>query len=601
MLIRTKLYLLLGFMLAVLAVGSGINAWLVSQLVADSKADINDNYSSLLYVGEMNEALDELARTTLNFTPQDHALTRLDAALALQLDNQTEPGEATAGTALTRARKHLDSTLNRLSFDESVPQNNFASARQLNDALHELRQPLYAISHLNQSAIEKRNDRASASAEKVTKYSSLLALLALLVVVVVALRLPRLVTKPIDRLSESMHRIAAGEYSISIDENRTDEFAPAAVAFNNMAKRLRYFEQSKLGELMTEQARLQAVIDQFDEPILGVAQDDSIRFVNEIMAQLLGVDRARLLSEDSSLTLSNNALYKRLTAKLGEADQGVELRAVTPAGERRFVPTVIAVTATAAHTGKDIAYSDRLIRLRDVTDFVERDLRKTRFIATLSHELKTPVAAIEMCSDLVATPSVGSLNVEQQGYIVTIQENAERIRRMINEVLDLSKIETGNIDLRYTHVDPVELLDEAIETVAPFTTRAGIQIERHVQPNLAPINVDAHKVLWALNNFLTNAIRYSESPGRIRVNAFEREEMVYLEIQDFGPGLSETDQALVFQRYTRLRNDVGGTGLGLAISKEFVEALGGQIGLNSTLGSGATFWVAFPGVPNSNG
>jgi len=228
----------------------------------------------------------------------------------------------------------------------------------------------------------------------------------------------------------------------------------------------------------------------------------------------------------------------------------------------------------------------------DVTDFIQKDVRKTQFMATLSHELKTPVAAIEMSTDLLASLKVGQLNEEQKGYVDKINEQASRIRRMVNEILDLSKIESGTIDFEMEPIGVGILVTEAIQTVQPFLKYGNIHIEKQVAENLPSIKVDSHKVLWTLNNFLTNAIRYTPKEGTIGVSAFVRNGMVHIEVSDNGPGINAKDQQRIFEKYVRLnKSEKGGTGLGLAISKEFIKAMGGEIGVRSKENEGATFWI----------
>lgn len=156
----------------------------------------------------------------------------------------------------------------------------------------------------------------------------------------------------------------------------------------------------------------------------------------------------------------------------------------------------------------------------DVTDFIQKDVRKTQFMANLSHELKTPVAAIEMSTDLLSSLKVGQLNQEQQGYVDKINEQTSRIRRMVNEILDLSKIEAGTIDFDMETIGVGILVEEAIQTVQPFLNYGNIRIEKRVEENIPLVKVDSHKVLWTLNNFLTNAIRYTRTGGAITVLPF---------------------------------------------------------------------------------
>ena len=152
------------------------------------------------------------------------------------------------------------------------------------------------------------------------------------------------------------------------------------------------------------------------------------------------------------------------------------------------------------------------------------------------------------------------------------------------------KVHDQNFDLE--NVEVSFLVQEAIETIKPFLNHKNITIETQISDNLPPINVDSHKVLWTLNNFLTNAIRYTPNDGTIKVVAFFKNKSIGIEVTDNGPGINIRDQKRIFEKYVRInKNEKGGTGLGLAISKEFIEAMGGSIGVRSEENKGATFWV----------
>jgi signal transduction histidine kinase len=331
-------------------------------------------------------------------------------------------------------------------------------------------------------------------------------------------------------------------------------------------------------------------VEQFDIPILGISEKNNILFANDRMLQVLERRKENVIGHDvGSLAKANDLLRLLVRAESPDDDRQL-FRVVLNGNERLFSKRTIVID-TELPDSTQLSH-DRFIIMDDVTDFIQKDVRKTQFMATLSHELKTPVAAIEMSTDLLSSLKVGHLNEEQKGYVDKINEQTSRIRRMVNEILDLSKIEAGTIDFDMEPIGVGTLVEEAIQTVQPFLAYENIRIEKQVEENIPPIKVDSHKVLWTLNNFLTNAIRYTPKQGAITVSAFSRNGMVHIEVSDKGPGIKAKDQQRIFEKYVRLnKNEKGGTGLGLAISKEFIEAMGGEIGVRSHENEGATFWI----------
>jgi signal transduction histidine kinase len=222
-------------------------------------------------------------------------------------------------------------------------------------------------------------------------------------------------------------------------------------------------------------------------------------------------------------------------------------------------------------------------------------LAKTNFMATLSHELKTPIAAIDMSVNLLEDERIGQMNEEQWDLTGTIRLNVGRILKMVNEILDISRIETGNLQLELERATPDAIVVRALDNVKTFIAEKEVSVIQHIEPELPLLHMDLHKTTAVLVNFLTNAVRYTPENQAIEINVTRQNGSVQFSVKDSGPGITEEDQHKLFQPYRRAAGDkTKGTGLGLAISKEFVEAQGGQIWVESKVGEGSTFSFALP-------
>ncbi|MBK7408062.1 MAG: HAMP domain-containing histidine kinase [Saprospirales bacterium] len=236
-----------------------------------------------------------------------------------------------------------------------------------------------------------------------------------------------------------------------------------------------------------------------------------------------------------------------------------------------------------------------VIILKNITEFREQDMAKTNFMATLSHELKTPISAIDMSLALMLDNRIGELNDDQKELAQTINDNSQRLLRMVNEILDLSKIETGIMELSMEYATAEELIDRAMDNTRVFLSEKDIQVDKVLETRLPELHLDVQKTTAVLTNFLTNAIRYSPGQGHIRIAVHCTRDTVEFSVTDEGPGIPEEEQEKIFQRYSRSKNDrTKGTGLGLAISKEFVEKQGGRIWVKSKMGEGSTFGFVLP-------
>jgi signal transduction histidine kinase len=583
MTIKRKLILLLSALFLIIVSSIGLSGYFVNRLAENSRQIVQDNYRTLLYVQEMQQSLDLILALWDDHQRVTVEMERLWTTFEKQDANITETGEATLTLALEEHIREIQDQISQNKQTGTI--NDLATI-----AIFKAKSVLNSIFQLNEKAVEVRNQKAAQAADDAILYSSLFALTAILVTLFYIFRIPGYLIRPIQEISEQMESISTGNYNVSVNEDRKDEFRQMAIAFNAMIGRLQTFERSNMSKLLAERNRLNAVVEQFDIPILGISEKNNILFANDRMLQVLERRKENVIGHDvGSLAKANDLLRLLVRAESPDDDRQL-FRVVLNGNERLFSKRTIVID-TELPDSTQLSH-DRFIIMDDVTDFIQKDVRKTQFMATLSHELKTPVAAIEMSTDLLSSLKVGHLNEEQKGYVDKINEQTSRIRRMVNEILDLSKIEAGTIDFDMEPIGVGTLVEEAIQTVQPFLAYENIRIEKQVEENIPPIKVDSHKVLWTLNNFLTNAIRYTPKQGAITVSAFSRNGMVHIEVSDKGPGIKAKDQQRIFEKYVRLnKNEKGGTGLGLAISKEFIEAMGGEIGVRSHENEGATFWI----------
>ena len=276
---------------------------------------------------------------------------------------------------------------------------------------------------------------------------------------------------------------------------------------------------------------------------------------------------------------------------LREDGEKKELKIYADNKESYFSKDVLDVTSNKAVIGK-------VIVLRNITLFHELNEAKTNFIATVSHELKTPISAIKMSAQLLTDSRVGNLNTEQQELTRSINDDAERLLKITGELLNISQAETGNIQLKLQSTRPAAIVDQAVQAVNIQAQQKNIQLQLSVPDQLPSIQADAEKTSWVLINFLTNAIKYSSEGAAIEVSVYAKNNRILFSVKDYGKGIEEKYLPRIFDRYFKVpgTHERSGTGLGLAISKEFIEAQGGHIEVSSIAGEGSIFSFDFPVV-----
>jgi signal transduction histidine kinase/DNA-binding response OmpR family regulator len=243
----------------------------------------------------------------------------------------------------------------------------------------------------------------------------------------------------------------------------------------------------------------------------------------------------------------------------------------------------------------------RVYVLRDITKEVEADRSKSEFISTVSHELRTPLTSIKGYVDLILLGSVGEVTPMQRSFLDVVRANSNRLVDLINDILDISRVETGRIVLNLEPIAIGELVEEVTESARAEIERKSLSLDVQLPPDLPLVQADRKRIVQVLNNMVSNAYKYTREGGHISVVAGCSDGYLRVSVTDSGVGISPDDMKKLFTRFFRadnpLRDEVGGTGLGLAISKSFIELHGGAMGVESEVDVGSTFFFTLPLMP----
>jgi signal transduction histidine kinase len=225
---------------------------------------------------------------------------------------------------------------------------------------------------------------------------------------------------------------------------------------------------------------------------------------------------------------------------------------------------------------------------------------KSEFLANMSHELRTPLNAIIGFSEVLSERMFGDLNEKQEEYLRDIHASGQHLLSLINDILDLSKIEAGRMELDLSDFDLPVTIDNALVLIRERAARRGIDLHRTVDERLGQVRADERKIRQVLLNLLSNAIKFTPEGGRIEVGAKPAKGSVEVSVSDTGVGIAAEDQETVFEEFRQVGTadkKVEGTGLGLALSRKFIELHGGEIWVKSQLGQGSTFMFTVPVRP----
>lgn len=570
--IKLKLTLGVGLLFAMIILLAFVSIRQVYVLAQDTKNILVANYKSLDYARIMLNNLDDSVTYKARFDIFENNLS-------LQEHNISEVGEAEITQNL------------RLHFDQ------FKLNLKDSQVVRQIRTEISEIMKLNLEAIQRKSAIAEKTAENGMFWLSIIGAFCFIIAFTLLSNLPSNIADPIRELTESIKQIAAGDYTQRIHFKSSSELGELAEAFNVMAKKLEEYNTSNLAKLMTEKRRIETLINNMHDPVIGLDAENKVLFANEEALKISGLKPEQVVGKSAlELSLTNDLIRSLMQEVVGESkgwNQATQssMKIYADGKESYFEKEVlnIAITPTGEKVPRSIGH---VILLRNVTAYKELDFAKTNFIATISHEFKTPISSIKMSLQLLDNGHIGPLNGEQQNLLTSIKEDAERLLKITGELLNMAQVETGNIQLAVLPANAIEICERAIEVNRITAEQKKIRIQLNHPEFLPLVLADQDKTTWVMTNLISNAIRYSHENGVVQLNIQPFENYVELTVSDLGQGIPPQYVDKVFDRYFRVPGAITeGTGLGLAICKEFIEAQGGKISVESDFGAGSTFKV----------
>lgn len=579
--IKTKLRLGFGFLFVVVIFFGAISLYYMNKISVSSKVILKDNYESLNFLRGMRTILDD-HELPLSKPVAD----RFNLQLGLEEKNVTEKGEKEAVVELRKAYQQII--------------NPAANLQRKEQAVRKAHLALRIIDEVNMNAIVRKNDAAQESVENAATYLIFAASICFLILFSFVVNFPGFVANPLREFSEAIKEISRKNYKQRLEFNGTDEFSELAKEFNAMATQLNKWENSNIAKLQSEKLRIETIIEQMQDAIIGLNEKKEVLFLNNVAGQLLNMNEKDVIGANALELMKKNDLLNRVL-QINGSDKPMKIYADGKESyfqlERReiMVPTYEEQGEQAFSETRKTA--GEVYLLKNITKYKELDEAKTNFIATVSHELKTPISAIKMSLKLLDDERVGTMNAEQKELVQHIKEDCGRLLKITSELLDLAQVETGNLQLNFVKSDPRKIAIYAMDAVRFQAEQKGIELELVSKINLPKVNVDTEKTAWVLVNFLSNALRYSSEKSRVVIQVMEKDGNIEFSVRDFGKGIDEQYQKRLFDRYFQVPtdgNNKSGSGLGLAISKDFIEAESGKIWVESAIGEGSRFCFLLP-------
>lgn len=566
--IKAKLTVGVGALFLLILALAIVSGWYVNQLKKDTNNILVANYNTLQYARNMLLSLEDVRS-------DKSAVNTFQKNLDLQKQNVTEIGEIEATNLIVKHFKDL----------KENPEDSIV--------ISSIRKDITELMRLNMEAINRKSDIADDTAQKAIVIISVTGSLCFLIAFILLVNLPSNIANPIKELTDSIKEIAGQNYKKRVHFESHNEFGDLAKSFNTMAEKLEEYSESKLDKILKGKKRIETLIDNLHDPVIGIDENKKVLFANEEALNICGLKKEEFIGKQIQDIAVTNDLIRNIIKDIfllkSENAKSEQLKIYADRKESYFEKEVVDINIVP--TGEaDSEFIGQVILLRNITPFKELDLAKTNFMGTVSHEFKTPISSMQLGIQILENEKTGHLNEEQKGLINGIKDDADRLLRITGELLNIAQVESGAIQVNLISSEIKPMIEYAVNANKSAADHKNIKIDVDIDNN-ALVAADSEKTAWALTNLISNAVRYSYENATIFVKAEKENDQIKFSVTDTGQGIQPQFLDKIFERYFRIPGTKKeGTGLGLSISKEFIEAQGGRIWVESEYGAGSTFY-----------
>ncbi|MEF3695131.1 MAG: ATP-binding protein [Candidatus Cloacimonadota bacterium] len=559
------------------------------------------NYNSIIYAIEMLQEVNEIDRyshpsqagvDSLLVHKQLSAQTTFAAMLGRSRDNVTEPGESQILDSIEEQYTRYIIELNKYSYNQAGQSS--VHPDEVEGLRLSLMEKIYSLLEVNQTAMFSKSAKAQRIAGQGSVTLVVVFVLVFLLGLTLSYGLANRIVNPIYRLVDATQDVAKGDYSKQIAYISPDELGELVSKFNFMTQKLTEYNKMNLKAVLEEKKKIDAIFSSINDGILFIGTDYRILDVNDQALSFIALKRSEVVNHHFLEIIKNEKMFSQLKACIEEttAPEQDENSNITTLKKDQFLQYFF--SPVASEQGD---FLGALLLIRDVSDLKELERLKSEFVMIVSHELKTPLTSINMSIDLLRESMSESISPANAELLDIAKEDVVRLKNLVSDLLNLSKIEAGKIDLNITSVDLSVVVSQVCLNFKSLITQKNITLVQSYTASALPlVNADEDKLLWIYSNLLSNAIKAVKDKGTIELNAEVAGKFVVVSIKDDGVGIPLSFQKKIFEKFVQIpgQNDAQGTGLGLMICKEIIRAHGGTIWVESEPGKGTVFAFTIP-------
>ncbi len=599
--IRQKIMLGFGGLLAIIAVVGTLTMVQLGQLGKAIDVILQENYRSVVACQDMKESLERIDSGILytlsgKIAEGNRLIIKYDAgfrqALGVELGNITLPQELEKAQQIEAQFKQYMKIVSTVVTPAQPHQERqtayFSEVQPLFQKIKTLTQDILLM---NQRNMVEANDSAREKADVARKVMLAAIIAAAFLTLLFSYLAHRWILYPISRLIESTNEIRSGNLDLVVKGESSDEIGRLSESFNEMAAALRKVRKEDRVTLIRTKRATEEVFKALPATIAVFDLEGKVEISTETADQHFGLKPGVLADDlgfDWLLPLIRKALdeYEFAESDPKTIQQFIDNREYffqpvavpIPAGPERREPTGVALI------------------LKDVTQVREQQEMKRDVVSTVSHQLKTPLTSIRMSIHLLLEERIGQLNEKQIELLMAAREDSERLASILNDLLNINRIESGKSRLATEAITPRALVRDSVEPYLVDAKDKGVTVVNAVSEDLPEVVADPAKIRHVFANLLSNALRFTDPGGSVTISAEQKQDRVEFRLEDTGQGMPEEELEHLFERFYRApgQDEKSGVGLGLAIVKEIIRAHGGDVGVESVIGKGSIFHLTLP-------
>ncbi len=542
-----------------------------------------DSAELIFIFGQQEEALDIFQKNQIEFMKH---LSRAEDNITIEEENQI------ISNLNEDYQTYLDKFINlrELANNDNVEKMQNYYLTEIMPHFQKIKDETRNLLTVNQEHMRQAQSKANRRATQAIYSSIIFSVIAIILAITLGIYVSNKIIKPINSLTDTIKEIAGGNLEKKINITTRDEIGELAKEFNSMTERLKEYEQLNISKLIEEKNKSEGIVKSISNPLIVTDDENRILLINPEAEKLFNLKEKDVSGTHFLEIIKEEKIFDLITKTLetGQEKKGQKNEVIEFTYNNTEHYYRITTNPLKDKTGE---INLVVTILEDITHLKEVDKMKSEFVSMVSHEFRTPLTSMNMSINMLLEGDAGEINKDQRELLEVAKDDTEHLNDLVDDLLDLSKLESGKINLEFENIKVKDIFDNSAK---PFKQKAEDKGINLIQKDVDDLKVyaDLNKITWVITNLIGNALRYTEKGDKIVLDANKKGHKVHISITDTGEGIPKEYQHKIFEKFVRAGTDQdesSGTGLGLPIAKEVVEAHGGRIWVKSQEGEGSTF------------